>query len=129
MGPGVRPTKWRSNSPKKDLKLVRRSSYSPVHQPTPINYELYQQFKKSVANPRDLRAERKLLKSAHPSLINLKGQKQFLQNNTVRYKGMGNLFQPMSIFGENQTTKNHQTLKKIKVKKMQSAHGPNKKHQ
>ena len=57
-------TKWRSNSPKKDLKLVRRSSYSPVNNPTPIHYELHQQLKNSGAHSRDFRSERKKLKSA-----------------------------------------------------------------
>jgi hypothetical protein len=101
-------TKWRSNSPKKgDMKLMRRTSYSPVHRPAPIYYELHQQIKKSGGNQmRDFRSERKMLKSAHSSLIYLKG------HQAVRYQGLNN-----------QTAKNP-SLRKIKIKKLQSAMDP-----
>ena len=61
----------------------------------------------------DFRSERKIPKSAHPSLIYLKGQPH--GSNNVRYHGT-----PTT----NNLTPKNISLKKIKLKKLQSAMDP-----
>jgi len=65
---GNLPT-WRSNSLKKDNQWrsmeKRSSSLSPAHKRLEINQVKGNQV---MYNQRDLRAKRKMLKSAHPSM-------------------------------------------------------------